>query len=193
MKDVARYGAILILIVFVIMRVVDVKEDSTPKATQAVAGVVKELSDTDVGLLFQLNAIRKEAMEKLRATYPKNSFTPPEWFIDAMKEVNNSQGIGEAHTLLRDASVKLFDTQGGKHFEFGREAVKAIVRGEDEVKPDVCPDCNGTGKVGDGRVFTDCLTCQDDSADKPQKVKVSRPRQAPRLFDGRLLKRIFKR
>ena len=55
MKDLARYGAILVLVVFVVMRVVEVREDSTPKATQAVAGVVKQLSETEVGFLFQLD------------------------------------------------------------------------------------------------------------------------------------------
>ena len=193
MKDLARYGAILVLVVFVVMRVVEVREDSTPKATQAVAGVVKQLSETEVGFLFQLDNIRKKALRKLRGHYPKNSFTPPSWFLSAMDEVSKSAGIGEAHTILKDASIRLYKPQGGDHFEFGREAVRDAVSGSDEVKPDVCPDCNGTGKVGDGKVFTDCLTCKPEAGDEPKTVKVERKRKVPRLFDGRLLKRIFKR
>lgn len=36
----------------------------------------------------------------------------------------------------------------------------AMARKPAPEKPKVCPNCNGTGKVGDGKVFVPCPACQ---------------------------------
>lgn len=38
-----------------------------------------------------------------------------------------------------------------------------------------CPNCNGTGKVGDGRVFTDCLECGGDGVLDSGEVALDDP------------------
>ena len=88
MKDLARYGAILVLVVFVVMRVVEVREDSTPKATQAVAGVVKQLSETEVGFLFQLDNIRKKALRKLRGHLTLPAGSCQQWMRSTSQQVS---------------------------------------------------------------------------------------------------------
>lgn len=39
--------------------------------------------------------------------------------------------------------------------------------------PGTCPNCNGTGKVGDGRVFVDCKTCGGDGRIDGNEAKPS--------------------
>lgn len=45
---------------------------------------------------------------------------------------------------------------------------------------DVCPDCNGEGKVGDGTVFRTCLTCGGTGKRKAEKEDPELPRPEPK-------------
>lgn len=38
-------------------------------------------------------------------------------------------------------------------------------------KPEVCPNCRGTGKVGDGRIFVPCPVCQTPQKQRPETCK----------------------
>lgn len=42
-----------------------------------------------------------------------------------------------------------------------------------------CEDCNGTGKVGDGRVFVDCVTCGGDGKVDEEDLKSEEEVQSP--------------
>ena len=53
------------------------------------------------------------------------------------------------------------------------EAVTGVsVTEEKTIEPsgDICDNCNGTGKVGDGRVFVECAACDGTGKSKKQKA-----------------------
>ena len=197
MKDLARYAAILVLIIFIVVRIAEVNEDLPSGATQAVSGVVHALSVTDVDHVWELDSLRRMALRKLRKDYEKGSFVPPTWFLTEMDKVSDAS-ITDAHKILDQSSKKLFEQQSGYHFSNGIKVVQEALQPKPDPKPEVCPDCGGTGKVGDGRVWTDCLSCKEetkepvcDTADSRRAVSGSGRVSRNRLFDGRILKRLF--
>ena len=198
MRDVARYGAILLLIIFCVVRASEIKESSVAPAHQAVSGVVMELSTVEAEQLWQLDATRRVAMDLLRGKYPKGSFVPPSWFLTYMDRVNKSETVQDAREIFAGASSRLFHKQSGEHYDFGRECVRKAMSSDDKKPSDVCPDCDGTGKVGDGRVWTDCLSCKEEPArpvcdadDRRTAASGGGRVSRNRLFQGRILKRLF--
>lgn len=199
MKDLARYAAILVLIIFIVVRIAEVNEELPSGAQQAVSGIVHALSVTDVDHVWELDSLRRMALRKLRKDYEKGSFVPPEWFLTEMGKVSDAS-ITDAHKILDESSRKLFEQQSGYHFSNGVKLVEEAKDHKPDPKPndEVCPDCGGTGKVGDGRVWTDCLSCKEE-AEKPAVDPVDTGSTVSgggrfsrgRLFQGRILKRLF--
>ena len=197
MKDLARYAAILVLIIFIVVRIAEVNEDLPSGATQAVSGVVHALSVTDVDHVWELDSLRRMALRKLRKDYEKGSFVPPTWFLTEMDKVSDAS-ITDAHKILDQSSKKLFEQQSGYHFSNGIKVVQEALQPKPDPEPEVCPDCGGTGKVGDGRVWTDCLSCKEETKEPVCDAADSRPAVSGggrvsrnRLFQGRILKRLF--
>ena len=199
MKDLARYAAILVLIIFCVVRIAEVNEELPSGAQQAVSGIVHALSVTDVDHVWELDSLRRMALRKLRKDYEKGSFVPPTWFLTEMDKLSDAS-VTEAHQILDAASKKLFEQQSGYHFSAGIKVLEEAKNHKPEPKPEneVCPDCGGTGKVGDGRVWTDCLSCKEeadkpavDPADTGSAVSGGGRVSRNRLFQGRILKRLF--
>ena len=160
MKDLVRYAAIMGLILFVIIRS-DSSSSSNSVGDQIIAGALTELSETDVESTMQYLTLRDQAIEVLRSELPKGSFKPPLWFIAQLSKITLDTPVPDAQRTFLDVSKRLYSKQKGEHFERGRKTVRDLLKGPDDVSGK-CPDCKGTGKVGDGRVFTECLACGGD-------------------------------
>lgn len=128
--------------------------------TQAVAGACSALSELELNNAWQYDALRRRALDRLRTTYPTGSFTPPDWMIAKLSALGQDPAVSDVRLAYRNISEGLYPRQDSDHFLFGRQSVNQY---PDEI-PDtgICPDCDGSGKVGDGRVFTECLHCGGD-------------------------------
>lgn len=136
------------------------KAEEVDPTTQAVAGVCSALSELELSEVWQYDSIRRRALNQLRTEYPEGSFTPPSWMIADLKTLSESSPVSDVRLAYENISERLYSGQKTEHFIRGRQAV--FDDGEDEPDGDTCPDCDGTGKVGDGRVFTECLNCGGD-------------------------------
>ena len=176
MKDLVRYAAIMGLILFVIVRNGTDLGKSGSVGEQVIAGVLTELAATDVASTFQYLGLRDQAIETLRAELPKGSFKPPLWLVAQLGKIDLDTPVPEAQRTFLEASKRLFSKQSGENFERGREVVRGLLEDPDD-KPGKCQDCNGTGKVGDGRIFTECLACGGDGmiddSDRKEGVPVA--------------------
>lgn len=156
-----RYIIVVVLLSIAVLRHVDLPGvEGAPAGQQAVAGVLHELSTLELATLPQYDSVRIRALDELRKD-KSLEFTPPEWFVSAMKALN-SVSVQDARVGFENASVRLFKRQSGSAYDSGVEAVRIALRGPDDDTNGKCSDCDGTGKVGDGVVFTTCLTCNGD-------------------------------
>ena len=175
MKDLIRYAAIMGLILFVIIHS-DSPSSSSGIGDQIIAGALTELSETDVESTMQYLTLRDQAIEVLRSELPKGSFKPPLWFVTQLGKITLDTPVPEAQRTFLSVSERLYSKQKGEHFERGRKVVRDLLKGPDDVNGK-CPDCKGTGKVGDGRVFTECLACGGDGtiddSDRKEEVAVA--------------------
>ncbi len=175
MKDLIRYAAIMGLILFVIVRSGS-PSSSSGIGDQIIAGALTELSETDVESTMQYLTLRDQAIGVLRSELPKGSFKPPLWFVTQLGKITLDTPVPEAQRTFLDVSKRLYGKQEGEHFERGRKTVRDLLKGPDNVNGK-CPDCKGTGKVGDGRVFTECLACGGDGtiddSDRKEEVAVA--------------------
>jgi hypothetical protein len=152
-----RLIAVFLLVAFVVVRSALPPSVDSPTAA-AVAGLLSAVAESDSTEVWQLDSLRRRGLSVIRAKYPEGSFTPPEWFVKSMGELNEQTTIQDAREAFLEASKRLWPQQSGDDFEFGRRALEA----PDEGVGGTCTDCNGTGRVGDGRVFVDCLACGGD-------------------------------
>jgi len=156
-----RYAIVIVLLAVAVLRHIDFPNgEEIPAGQQAVAGVLHELSSLELSELFQYDSIRTKALNELRKD-DSLRFTPPEWFVSEMKKLNNAS-VQEARVGFENASVRLFRRQSGSAYDSGIKAVRTALGGSDEDNLGKCEDCDGTGRVGDGRVFVDCLVCGGD-------------------------------
>ena len=74
--------------------------------------------------------------------------------------------MGRLALALPIAVAMLVPTQLDNPYEYGYNVVDHIIKGEvtpdDDSDNDTCPNCGGTGKVGDGRVSVTCQDCGGD-------------------------------
>lgn len=126
-----------------------------------VGGVCLGLSDVGDLNAWQLDQLRRSAMAVVREEYPEGSFTPPAWMI---AELQSLGGVADGSILretYRKIGQRLAPDEQNRHVTRGREIVVQL-RGPPQPVNGHCLDCDGTGKVGDGRVFVECLTCNGD-------------------------------
>jgi hypothetical protein len=65
--------------------------------------------------------------------------------------------------LASGAAIKSEDVEGYLYSRAGVAVMQQVSQPAPAPAPSgKCETCNGTGKVGDGRVFTDCLDCGGD-------------------------------
>jgi hypothetical protein len=175
MKDLIRYAAIMGLVLFVILRSDSVDTDAGSIGNEIIAGALTELSETNVESTVQYLTLRDQAIDRLRSELPKGTFKPPLWFVAELGKIKLDTPVPEAQRTFLEVSKRLYSKQKGEYFERGRKAVRDLLKGPDDVVGK-CPDCKGTGKVGDGRVFTECLACGGDGiiddSDRKEEVPV---------------------
>lgn len=157
----ARYAVVFVLLSIAVLRHVEFElPSSATEGEQAIAGVLSELSSTELPTVQQYDELRLKAIAELKKN-KSLKFSPPEWFLKDMKELSDKTAE-EARVGFENASARLFSRQSGSAFDLGVEAVRRAMRGPDDDDTGTCPDCDGTGKVGDGRIFTECLACGGD-------------------------------
>jgi hypothetical protein len=143
-------------------------------AQQAVSGVLAGMADTDLEFLWQYDSLKVSSMEVIRGKYDAGTFTPPDWFIENMEGLSGTDDIPKAREVFRASSKRLYNRQSGPDYDFGRETVRVTLNPLEPKPEGLCGDCNGTGKVGDGRVFTECLNCggdgKIDDSDRKEEV-----------------------
>jgi len=172
--DNVRYAIVIVLLAVAVLRHIDFPNgEEIPAGQQAVAGVLHELSSLELSELFQYDSIRTKALNELRKD-DSLRFTPPEWFVSEMKKLNNAS-VQEARVGFENASVRLFRRQSGSAYDSGIKAVRTALGGPDEENLGKCEDCDGTGKIGDGRVFVDCLACGGDGKIDDSDLKGGNP------------------
>lgn len=159
--------AVFVLVAIAVMRHVDLGSGS---GDQAIAGVLQELSETDLPTSAHYDDARRKALQIIRREHPELEFSPPSWFIELMGTLSSADPEKVRETF-QDASEKLRGDEGDRDYQIGREAVREALRPPEDDTPNEgkCEDCDGTGKVGDGRVFTTCLACDGTGKLKPKK------------------------
>lgn len=176
MKDLIRYAAIMGLVLFVILRSDPVDTDAGSIGNEIIAGALTELSETNVESTLQYLTLRDQVIDRLRSELPRGTFQPPLWFVAELGKIKLDTPVPEAQRTFLEVSKRLYSKQSGEHFERGRRQVRNVLKGPDDAVGK-CPDCKGTGKVGDGRVFTECLACGGDGtiddSDRKEGVAVA--------------------
>ena len=177
MSDAVRFLGIAILVIVAIFRVSDKMEpNAVSPAQQAVSGLLYEMSVTNYDFLWEYDRLRLEALKRFKGKYDRGSFVPPAWFESEMNLLNNAESMSEAREIMLRVSRRLYAGQEGPDFDYGRSTARQIVNPSGPKPEGVCGDCNGTGKVGDGRIFTECFACGGDGliddSDRKEEVPV---------------------
>ena len=158
---------VFVLVAIAIMRHVDIGIES---GEQAIAGILYELSETELPTSSHYDAARRNALQIIRREHPELEFSPPSWFIELMGTLSSADP-GKVRKTFQDASERLGGDESDRDYQIGREAVRRALEPPEDDTPNggKCEDCDGTGKVGDGRVFTTCLACDGTGILKPKK------------------------
>lgn len=106
-------------------------------------------------------------------------------------------------TTFLATTTLLTPRSSDEHYLAGWDAAEMIIRNENHPPPNTkCDTCDGTGKVGDGRVFTKCLDCDGDGVIDGDELSmpVPQPRKegdrispAPARVKAGPLKRLLQR
>lgn len=159
--DLIRVVIAFILIGFVFVRNTD--RDDADTGSQLVSGILFELSVLDLPTVYSYDIVRNKALDLAREQYPEGTFTPPEWFVRDLKEANGLSDVSLLKSKFLSISKKLYRQQTGESYKDGRSFVRqSVEEPDDDPEEGECNTCDGTGRVGDGRVFTDCLACGGD-------------------------------
>ena len=159
--------AVFVLVAIAVMRHVDLGSGG---GDQAIAGVLYELSVADLPTSTHYDEARRKALQIIRSEYPELEFSPPSWFIELMGTLSSADP-GKVRQTFQYASERLGGNEGDRDYQLGREAARRSLGPPEDDTPNggKCEDCDGTGKVGDGRVFTTCLACDGTGILKPKK------------------------
>ena len=179
MKKWQVYSLIVLAVAYVAVRASRSESEPGNPTQEAVAGVCDELSSIDDLNVWQLDELRRSALAVVQQEYPSGSFSPPDWMIAKLQGLGDNPDVSVLRETYREISRRLDPAQTSEDFKRGQRAVKDL-RGPPKPVDGKCPDCDGTGKVGDGRVFTECLACGGDGKidDSDRKEGVCDP-QSP--------------
>lgn len=161
MKKWQVYSLIVLAVAYVAVRASRSESEPTNPTQEAVAGICSELSTIGDLNVWQLDELRRSALAVVQREYPAGSFTPPDWMIAKLQGLGNNPGVSVLRETYSEISQRLDPVQTSEDFKRGQRVVKDL-RGPPKPVNGKCPDCDGTGKVGDGRVFTKCLACGGD-------------------------------
>ena len=154
-------GLVVLGLVYLLAKTTDTEGAKPNETTQAVAGLLSGLSESDVAESWRLDSIRKQGLASVRARYPAGSFTAPEWMTEELRGLGSDPRVSDVRDAFRAISERLYPDQNGEHYEFGKGLVVAP-RPPPGPSPGKCDVCDGTGIVGDGVIETECLECGGD-------------------------------
>lgn len=167
-------GLLLCVLTYVISKL-DVNISAVPETQKVVSGILAELSEVNLDFGWQYDKARRDALNAAREVEERGTFTPPSWMSEKLSGLSISSSIEDIRSVYRSISERLWEPQNGPEFARGRDYVRQVIY-PDESNSDVCEDCDGTGKVGDGRIFTECLNCggdgKIDESDRKEDVAV---------------------
>jgi len=161
MKKWQIYALIVLAVAYVAVRASRSDSDVVNQTQEAVAGVCVALSEIEDLNAWQLDGLRRSAMAVLQQEYPEGSFVPPDWMLAELKVLGDEVDQSELRRAYRSIGQRLSPAQNSPDYKFGRKVVEDL-RGPPNPVDGKCEDCDGTGRVGDGRVFVDCLACGGD-------------------------------
>ena len=168
-------GLLLCVLTYVISKL-DINISAVPETQKVVSGILAELSEADLNFGWQYDKARRDALNAAREVEERGTFTPPSWMSEKLSGLSISSSIEDIRSVYRSISERLWEPQNGPEFDRGRDYVRQVIY-PDESNSDVCEDCDGTGKVGDGRIFTECLNCggdgKIDESDRKEEVAVA--------------------
>ena len=179
------FGLLLCALIYAASRT-DTSFSPTPEGDKLVSGILSELSKAEFKLGWQYDNIRREALNLARQTEEAGSFTPPAWMSETLSKLSVSSSAQDVRSVYRDVSEGLWEPQSGESFERGREYVRRAMKPEDD-ENGKCSDCGGTGRVGDGRIFSECLNCGGDGvvddSDRKEEVDIEETSNSERSGD----------
>jgi len=161
MKKWQIYALAVLAVAYVALRASKSLPEVVNPTQEAVAGVCVALSEIEDLNAWQLDGLRRSAMAVLQQEYPEGSFVPPDWMLAELKVLGDEVDQSELRRAYRSIGQRLSPAQNSPDYKFGRKVVEDL-RGPPKPVDGKCEDCDGTGKVGDGRVFVDCLACGGD-------------------------------
>ena len=174
MKKWQIYALIVLAVAYVAVRASRSDSDGVNPTQDAVAGVCVALSEIEDLNAWQLDGLRRSAMAVLQQEYPEGSFVPPDWMLAELKVLGDEVDQSELRRAYRSIGQRLSPAQNSPDYKFGRKVVEDL-RGPPKPVDGKCEDCDGTGKVGDGRVFTECLACGGDGKIDDSDLKGGNP------------------
>ena len=153
-------GLLLCVSIYVVSKL-DTTISATPEGQQVVSGILAELADADLEMGWQYDQVRREALALARSAEERGSFKAPEWMSERLSSLSVSSSAKDVKAAYREVSERLYEAQAGEVFDRGRDYVRSVMDNDDS-DTGKCRDCDGTGKVGDGVIFTECLACGGD-------------------------------
>ena len=172
MSKLQVIGLLLCIFVYVAYRS-EATVSAVPETQKVVSGVLAELAEAELSLGWQYDQARRESLDLARKTEERGSFSPPNWMSEKLSELSVSSTVEDVRSAYRWVSERLWEAQDGPEYDRGKDYVRRILYPKEE-DYGICKDCDGTGKVGDGRVFTECLNCggdgKIDKSDRKEEV-----------------------
>lgn len=154
-------GLVVLGLVYLLAKTTDTEGAKPNETTQAVAGLLSGLSESDVAEAWQLDSIRKQGLASIRARYPAGSFTAPEWMTEKLRGLGSDPRVSDVCDAFQAISKRLYPDQNGEHYEYGLGLARSP-RPPPKPVNGKCDVCDGTGIVGDGVIETECLECGGD-------------------------------
>ena len=156
------------------------------------AGVMYRLSEERPVGVWEYISMRDKILVNVREQYDYRFMPAEEFWVEMLKYIQTNWENLKSEDVsnhLRMLSIQFYQKGSGNAemdaaWDEGYGAANAALEGNipnpptPEPKPtpdgDTCPDCNGSGKTGDG--ITDCLNCNGDG--RIDDEDVSSPRKA---------------
>ena len=184
MKRWQIISLLVLAFAYVALRASDGPLQPANPTQDAVAGVCVALSEVDDEPTWKLDQLRRSALAVIGEHYPKGSFSPPAWMVAELEGLGDDATPVKLRQTFRDIGERLHPAQSSNDFKFGLKVV-ADLRGPPKPAGGKCEDCNGTGKVGDGRIFTECLACGGDGKIDDSDLKGGNPFEVDEVSNQR--------
>lgn len=167
-------GLLLCILSYVVIRS-DSTVSATPETQKVVSGILAELAKANYEFGWQYDSVRRDCLDLARESEERGTFKVPAWMSERLSRLSTSSTAQDVRSAYREVSERLWEAQSGESFERGRNYALHFIRPKDDANGK-CADCDGSGRVGDGRVFSECLNCGGDGviddSDRKEEVEI---------------------